>query len=290
MVGEPVTELMRFLVLALLDDFVLKLIYPTAARAHDVVVVIPPLQLEHRMAALEMVPVHQPRRLKLGQHAIHRGQPDLLAVFHQHPVNVFGRQVARGTALQHLDDLEARQGNFETDVAEFLGFHGSVREDFLYYCTPLFSSTSMRVILFALFCFALSGCELIYKLDTRQGNVIEQKQLDKLALGMTREQVKFVLGTPIAASPFREDRWDYAGYYKSHRGKVFQRTVTLYFEGEKLARMEGERPTAAVDTIEKPNIKELEKQEKKDQLEVERAEEAEKTDSGIVITPKPETP
>lgn len=148
----------------------------------------------------------------------------------------------------------------------------------------------MRAILFTLLSLALCGCALVYKLDTRQGNVIEQKQLDKLELGMTREQVKFLLGTPLAASPFREDRWDYAGYYRNHRGKVFQRAVSLYFDGEKLSRMEGEQPIAAVDSIDKPNLKELEQQEKKDRLEAERAEEADKTDAGIVITPGEKKP
>jgi outer membrane protein assembly factor BamE len=47
------------------------------------------------------------------------------------------------------------------------------------------------------------------------------------------------MGTPVAASPFRDDRWDYTGYYKSPRGKVYSRTVTLFFDGNALARMEG---------------------------------------------------
>lgn len=146
----------------------------------------------------------------------------------------------------------------------------------------------MRSLVLAILSLALCGCELIYKLDTRQGNVIEQKQLDKLELGMTREQVKFLLGTPIAASPFREDRWDYAGYYKNHRGRVFQRTVSLFFDGEKLARMEGQQATAKAAAIEKPDLEELEKQEKKDKTEAERA--AEETDTGIVITPGEKKP
>ena len=91
---------------------------------------------------------------------------------------------------------------------------------------------------------ALCACELVYKLPTRQGNVIEQKQLDQLKTGMSRDQVKFLLGTPLAASPFRQDRWDYVGYYKSPRGDVHTRTVSLYFETDKLARTEGaEAPT-----------------------------------------------
>ncbi len=288
MVGEPVAEFLRFLMLALLDDFVLEFVHPTAATAHDVVVVAAALQLEYRVATFEMMAMYQPGRLELGQYSIHGGETDVLALLHQHAVDILGRQVARGGALQHLDDLETRKSDFETDVAEFLRFHGSLRKDFRYYYTLIFPGNAMRVLLFTLLSFALGGCELIYKLDTRQGNVIDQKQLDKLELGMTREQVKFLLGTPLSASPFREERWDYAGYYKSHRGKVFQRTVTLYFEGEKLARMEGEKPAASETGVETPDLKALEAQKKKDQTEAERA--AEETDAGIVITPGDKKP
>ncbi len=113
-------------------------------------------------------------------------------------------------------------------------------------------------------CLALSlpACGLVYKLPTRQGNVIEQKQLDQLKPGMTRDQVRFLMGTPLAASPFREDRWDYVGYYKTPRGQVFTRTVSLFFEGDKLARTEGaEAPTSADKTA--PDTGSAIKEEKK---------------------------
>ena len=98
---------------------------------------------------------------------------------------------------------------------------------------------AIRSILAALLSLSLSGCFLVYKLPTRQGNVIDQKQFDLLKVGQTREQVKFLLGTPIATSPFRTDRWDYFGYYKDPRGKVSTRTISLFFDGDKLDRMEG---------------------------------------------------
>ncbi len=87
--------------------------------------------------------------------------------------------------------------------------------------------------------FSLSGCAIVYKLPTRQGNVIDQKQLDQLKIGMTREQVHFLLGTPVASSSFQPDRWDYFGYYKPPRGDATSRTISLYFDGDKLARVEG---------------------------------------------------
>lgn len=140
----------------------------------------------------------------------------------------------------------------------------------------------MRTAVLVALALALCGCELVYKLPTRQGNVIEQKELDTLELGMSREQVQFLLGTPIASSVFRENRWDYVGYYRNQRGRVFSRTVSLFFEDGKLARMEGQQPVGNTDS--KPDLEAIEKEEQKAATEEERAQE--KTDSGIVITPK----
>lgn len=100
----------------------------------------------------------------------------------------------------------------------------------------------MRVLLCSLMVLtlaALGGCQLVYKLPTRQGNVIEQKKLDQLAVGMSREQVRFLLGTPLAADPFNADRWDYLGFYRAPRGTTTERLVSLYFDGNSLSRMEG---------------------------------------------------
>lgn len=135
--------------------------------------------------------------------------------------------------------------------------------------------------------FGLSACNLIYKLPTRQGNVIEQKQLDQLALGMSRDQVKFLLGTPLAASPFREERWDYVGYYKSPRGQVSSRTVTLYFDGNALSRMEGIKlASGGGDGIDTPDVKTVIQQEKKSRTEESREASEEGKDSGVTITPQ----
>ena len=122
----------------------------------------------------------------------------------------------------------------------------------------------MRSLLLIVTAIAMSSCSLIYKLPTRQGNVIEQKQLDKLELGMSPEQVKFVMGTPLAASPFRNDRWDYVGYYRSPRGKESRRTVSLYFEGRQLIKMEGVDARGAAQSGENPDVATLTEQKKKD--------------------------
>jgi outer membrane protein assembly factor BamE len=132
--------------------------------------------------------------------------------------------------------------------------------------------------------FGLSACSLIYKLPTRQGNVIEQKQLDQLKLGMSHEQVKFLLGTPIAASPYAENRWDYFGYYKSPRGQITNRTVSLYFNGDKLTQMEGiQLASSDAKMLDTPDVDSLIKQEKKDKIEKGRADSEHDKGSGINI-------
>ncbi len=143
----------------------------------------------------------------------------------------------------------------------------------------------LRALLVAVSLFALGGCQLIYKLPTRQGNVIDQKDLDKLQTGMTREQVKFLMGTPIASNPFRDDRWDYVGYYKSPRGKVTNRTVSIYFDSANLvARMDGIAAEGGDKALSSPDMKTVIKAEQKDKSDAERAEQ--NTESGVIITPE----
>jgi len=127
-------------------------------------------------------------------------------------------------------------------------------------------------LLVAALAFSLTGCNLVFKLPTRQGNVIEQKQLDQLKLGMTREQVVYLLGTPVAASPFRSDRWDYVGYYQSPRGNLATRTVTLHFDKDALSRMEGiEAEGASPASAKLPDPKSLFREAKQERNESERA-------------------
>jgi len=80
----------------------------------------------------------------------------------------------------------------------------------------------------------------VYKMDVNQGNYLSQDMVDKLKVGMTQAQVKQVLGTPLVASPFRADRWDYI-YEYSQQGRVTEhRTFTVWFADSKLARWEGD--------------------------------------------------
>jgi outer membrane protein assembly factor BamE (lipoprotein component of BamABCDE complex) len=128
----------------------------------------------------------------------------------------------------------------------------------------------MRLFLLSLILVSLCGCHLIYRLPTRQGNVIEQKDLDKLKVGMTRDQVRYVMGTPLASNPFRSDRWDYVGYYRSPRGDITRRTVTLNFNGDQLASLVGVEPEKGDKALSRPDAKAVLEQEDRDRAEARR--------------------
>ncbi len=146
----------------------------------------------------------------------------------------------------------------------------------------------MRVLLLSLLLLGLSGCQIIYKLPTRQGNVIEQRDLDKLKPGMSRDQVKFVMGTPLAATPFRADRWDYVGYYKSPYGEITQRTVTAYFDGDQLTRLEGAEPEKGDGALSKPDADAVIKADAQDRAAAARS--ARDNDSDIIVNPDERRP
>jgi outer membrane protein assembly factor BamE len=79
-----------------------------------------------------------------------------------------------------------------------------------------------------------------YKIDVRQGNYITQDMVAQLKPGMTRDQVRFVLGTPLLTDIFHADRWDYVYRFKSGRGEVQQRRLSVFFEGNNLVRVAGD--------------------------------------------------
>jgi len=87
-------------------------------------------------------------------------------------------------------------------------------------------------LFFIFFCFAItSGC--VYRAAVSQGNLIKQEDLDQVELAMTKNQVRFLLGTPMIDDPFTRNRWDYVYYLKIGRKDAGQkRWVSIYFEEE----------------------------------------------------------
>jgi len=104
---------------------------------------------------------------------------------------------------------------------------------------------------FALLAVALTGLGgCVYRIDIQQGNFLEAKDIDRVAVGMTRLQVKALLGTPMVADPFEGWRWDYVYYLKRGRWKEpEQRHFIVFFEEDKVTKIDrtgqSERPVKA---------------------------------------------
>jgi len=79
-----------------------------------------------------------------------------------------------------------------------------------------------------------------YRMTIQQGNNLSQEMVAQLKLGMTREQVRFVLGTPLLMDVFHADRWDYVYYREIPGGKREQRNLSVVFEKDKLVRVLGD--------------------------------------------------
>jgi outer membrane protein assembly factor BamE len=104
------------------------------------------------------------------------------------------------------------------------------------------SASRMRslslVVLLAAFATLLLGC--VHRIDIQQGNFLDNEDIDRVSVGMTRVQVRSLLGTPMVADPFKSSRWDYVYYLKKGRlQKPQQRHFIVFFdEGDKVARIE----------------------------------------------------
>jgi len=79
-----------------------------------------------------------------------------------------------------------------------------------------------------------------YRPDVQQGNVITKDMVEQLRPGMTRDQVRFLLGTPMLMDIFHQDRWDYPYYLRRRTGEVQIRKLSVVFEDGKLARFESD--------------------------------------------------
>ncbi len=84
----------------------------------------------------------------------------------------------------------------------------------------------------------LSGC--VYKIEIQQGNFVTQDMVSQLKPGMTKEQVRLVLGTPLLSDIFHSERWDYAYRREDRVGNREQRNLVVFFEDGKLARLDGD--------------------------------------------------
>lgn len=85
----------------------------------------------------------------------------------------------------------------------------------------------------------------VYRIDVQQGNVITHDMLAQLQPGMSREQVRYVMGTPMIIDTFHPERWDYYFSLQPGNAERTRHNVTLVFDGDLLQRVDGELPPLA---------------------------------------------
>jgi outer membrane protein assembly factor BamE len=108
-----------------------------------------------------------------------------------------------------------------------------------------------RLLLVAASCALIAACSYKpgfineYKIDIQQGNVLTQEMVSQLKPGQTRDQVRYLLGTPLVVDIFHQQRWDYVyRYLNGQTGQTEARKFTVFFDGEgRLERVGGDIAT-----------------------------------------------
>jgi outer membrane protein assembly factor BamE len=95
----------------------------------------------------------------------------------------------------------------------------------------------------------------VFRQDVQQGNVLDEKNISRLELGMTKRKVSYLVGTPAIRDTFNQDRWDYVYTFQPGDGDREQRHLSLFFSGENLTRIDGDLPPKK-ETEEAPVVQE----------------------------------
>lgn len=103
----------------------------------------------------------------------------------------------------------------------------------------------------------IGGCSITdwlrpYRIDVRQGNYVTPEMVAQLKTGMSPDQVRFVLGTPLVVDPFHRNRWDYFYRFKPGRGEATEHRLTVLFDNGVLAELQGDIEPAPADRIVPP--------------------------------------
>jgi outer membrane protein assembly factor BamE len=100
--------------------------------------------------------------------------------------------------------------------------------------SPIYGARTL-VLLMSL--AATTGC--VYRMNIQQGNYLEARTVNQLQAGMTRSQVRYLLGTPMVPDVFDKERWDYLYYFKKGRlRKPEERHLIVYFKEDKVDKFE----------------------------------------------------
>ena len=98
---------------------------------------------------------------------------------------------------------------------------------------------------------ALSACIKPFQPDVQQGNILNNNDLREIRYGMSKQEVLFILGTPMVIDPFNQQRWDYFYSKRNQRKKeTDQRLITVIFDGDKLVELSGDADLSNVENLE----------------------------------------
>jgi len=113
----------------------------------------------------------------------------------------------------------------------------------------------MKVIFLLILLMLINGCSTfrfpgVHRITIQQGNVISQVMIDKLKPGMTKSQVRYILGNPVIDDSLNQQRWDYVYTIQIAGGDILRRVLILHFQNERLSYFEGDfLPTDEADKL-----------------------------------------
>lgn len=110
---------------------------------------------------------------------------------------------------------------------------------------PKWKFSPMRALFLILLMASLSACGFVgfpgvYRIDVEQGNIVTQEKADQLKHGMSRRQVRFILGTPLVEDSFNRDRWDYLYVKRNGLNVLDESLLTVVFVGDNLEEIHGD--------------------------------------------------
>jgi outer membrane protein assembly factor BamE len=103
------------------------------------------------------------------------------------------------------------------------------------------------LVVFTVFILTSVGCvEMLpeaHKIDIHQGNLIDPERIEQLEIGMSKEQVKYLLGTPVSNNLFHADRWDYLHYISKAGSYAKPKRITIFFVNDTVASIDDQYTT-----------------------------------------------
>ena len=113
---------------------------------------------------------------------------------------------------------------------------------------PPFRARAPRLLAVVVLATGAAACTAVpripgitpYRMEIQQGNFVSQDMVSQLKPGMSKEQVRFVLGTPLLTDIFHGERWDYVYWRETSDGRREQRKLIVHFDKGQLARIDGD--------------------------------------------------